>query len=208
MGNQVATGSRIADQYLAEYEVLERAEIEVGASAAETYCAIRNTDLHDPVVAVLFSLPGFPNRMARRLAGLTPEPTAGVVTFGRIAAARRVWVELADVPDRELVLGAMSRFWRRDRPARMVAPSDFAAFAEPGWAKVVLSFSVEPLSESRSLLRYEARAAGTDDAATRRFRRYWRVIRPGVAVAMRRALGHIRTEAEWHECLTGALADR
>ena len=79
---------------------------------------------------------------------------------------------------------------------------------EPGWARVVLAFSVEPLSENRCILRYEARAAGTDDAARSHLRRHWRVLRPGVVVALKHALGRIRAEAEWTETVTGALADR
>jgi hypothetical protein len=50
------------------------------------------------------------------------------------------------------------------------------------------------------VLRYEARTATTDEAARRHFRRYWRVIRPGVALVMRRALGLIREEAEMRAC--------
>ena len=208
MSERTATVSSGLDAYLPQYDVLERAETEVGASAVETWCAILKTDLRDPVIAALFALPGFPNRMARRLGGLAAETRPGVVSFERIVAANRGWTVLAKEPGHELILGSISRFWRKGSSTRTVDPAAFAGFDEPGWAKVVLSFSVEPLGESRCVLRWEARAGGTDDAARSRFRRYWRVIRPGLTLTMKRALLRIRTEAEWHECLTGALADR
>lgn len=208
MREQTALAETLLERLVPEYDILEAGEIEVNAAAAETYAAIRKTDLRDPVIATLFAVPGPANRMARRLAGLAESPRPGEVTFGRIAAAKRGWTALGEEVGRELVLGTVSRFWAKERPTREVPPGEFASFSEPGWAKVALSFSVEPVSESRSMLRYEARAVSTDAVARRRFRRYWRVIRPGVVVALRRSLGRIRTEAQWDECLTGALADR
>ena len=106
------------------------------------------------------------------------------------------------------MLGTVSRFWRKDRPTRDVEAEAFRGFREPGWVKVALSFSVEPVQEDRTILRYEARVAATDDGARRRFRRHWRVIRPGVIMALRRSAGRIRTEAEWSGTLAGALSDR
>ena len=90
-------------------------------------------------------------------------------------------------------------------PSAAVAPDLFVGFAEPGYAKLALSFRVLPIAGGGSLLRYEARTATTDDVARRRLRRYWRLIHPGVALVMRRALERIRAEAERREAaLAGA----
>lgn len=208
MGEGTAVDTGILDAFLPEHDIEEQGEIDVAAPAAYTYCAITDADLRDPIMGLLFTFPAYPKRLARRLAGLTAEPRPGPVSFGRITAARRGWTRLAEEPGKALVLGLVSRFWRADRPTRPVEPAEFRRFSEPGWAKVALAFTVEPLSDNRSRLRYEARAAGTDDVARAHLRRHWRVIRPGVVTALARALGRIRTEAEWNECLGGALADR
>lgn len=121
---------------------------------------------------------------------------AGVVTFGEMLDSGPGFTTLAEQPGREFVVGAIGRFWRKDYGGRAFEPDDFVSFDEAGYAKLAVGFSVTPIDEHRCRLRYEARTATTDAVARRRFRSYWRVIRPGVAMIMRRALALIRKEAE------------
>ena len=58
------------------------------------------------------------------------------------------------------------------------------------------SFDVTQVCETT--IRALPRTATTDTVATRRFRRYWRLIRLGVALVMRHALHRIKTQAERH----------
>ena len=53
----------------------------------------------------------------------------------------------------------------------------FAAFAEPGFVKVAWAIRVSPL-DGGTHLELELRVSATDDAAWRRFRRYFRLIGP------------------------------
>jgi hypothetical protein len=87
------------------------------------------------------------------------------------------FLELGVRPGREIVLGAIGHFWSPlgNRP---VAVADFAGFDEPGYAKAAMNFVVEP-ADGGSRITTETRIVGTDAAATRRFRLYWLVIRPG-----------------------------
>ena len=55
---------------------------------------------------------------------------------------------------------------------------------------------MQPPTYGATQLRYQARAATTDRTAQASFRRYWRLIRPGVAIVMHRALRRIKAEAE------------
>ena len=71
-----------------------------------------------------------------------------------------------------------------------------ADFAEPGWAKIACSVSVHPHGEGRSLLTYECRTTGTDAAAARGFKRYWRIVAPGVRLVFWRSAVAIRRRAE------------
>jgi hypothetical protein len=187
---------RLIDRHLPRYIVTEVHDIEVNADAASTYEAIRRADLRDPLVTTLFAIRELPDRLARRLRGESPPPPPPSVTFGDLATPAMGWVLLEEDPGHELVLGSVGRFWRHDYGWRPVTAAEFARFEEPGFAKIAISLRVHPIAGDRSLLRYEARTATTDAEAHRRFRRYWRVIRPGVALVMWRALVRIREEAE------------
>lgn len=100
------------------------------------------------------------------------------------------FVELGRRPSKELVLGAVGRFWSPlgNRP---VPTDDFSAFAEPGYAKAAMNFTVAPEGEG-SRVSTETRILGTDAEATRKFRRYWLLIRLGSGAIRRSWLKAIR----------------
>jgi hypothetical protein len=186
----------LIDQCLPRFDATEVHEVEVSAPPDVTYAAIRTADLRDPLISALFAVRELPNRIARKLHG---EPVPAVpksFTFADVATAKMGWVLLGEEPSVEFVVGSVGRFWKRDYGWKPVAAQAFAGFEEPGYAKIALSFSVRPAGFGRSALRYEARTGTTDELARARFRRYWRVIRPGVAIVMRRALRRIAAQAE------------
>ena len=185
----------LIDRYLPRFDITYVSETSIDAAPDDTFAAVRETDLRDPVVNVLFALRELPLKIARRLRGEPPPPVPSKVTFGDLTQHGLGWVSLAEQAGVELVLGSVGRFWRRDYGGRPVKADEFTGFHEPGYAKLALSLAVRP-SGTRSIVRYEARAATTDEAARRRFRRYWRIISPGVALVMGRALRRIKIEAE------------
>lgn len=187
----------LIDRYLPTFDETHIIELSVAAPPDAAYAAILETDLRDPMIDLLFSLRELPLRLSRRIRGEPPPPprTKKRVTFGDMAQAGPVWVKLGEVPDEELVIGSVGKFWRKDYGGRPVTPEEFVTFGEPGYAKLALGFFVRPAGTG-AILRYEARTATTDEQARRTFRRYWRVIAPGVAIVMRRALRRIKCEAE------------
>jgi hypothetical protein len=185
----------LIDRCLRCFDVTQVCETTIRALPSEVYEAMLGTDLRDPLIDALFALRELPQRISRRLHGQQPVAETSRVTFGDIATGP-IWVRLAEEPGVELVVGSIGRFWRKDYGWRPIAADQFAAFQEPGYAKVVLSLAVLPSVAGLTLLRYEARTATTDAVAARLFRRYWRLIRPGVALVMRRALHRIKTQAE------------
>jgi hypothetical protein len=195
----------LIDHYLPRFEATVVQDVLVDAPPAVTYGAIREPNLSDPLIDALFIIRELRTRLARRLRGeARPQPPTAV-SFNDIGAAGMGFVLLAEKPGEEFVVGSVGRFWQRDYGWHPVAPDQFVGFREPGYAKLALSFRVERTPEGGSLLRYEARITTTDDVARTRFRRYWRVIRPGVAIIMRRALTCIRAEAERRQmALVGA----
>jgi hypothetical protein len=104
------------------------------------------------------------------------------------------FVVLAERPD-ELVLGAVGRFWKLEGEVRRVSRDEFMTFDEPGFAKAVVNFHVQAVSGG-TVLTTETRIRGTDEAARRTFRRYWRIVMPGSALIRRAWLRAIRKRAE------------
>jgi hypothetical protein len=84
------------------------------------------------------------------------------------------WILLGERP-REIALGLVGRFWRPVIEYRTLSAADFPGFEEPGWAKTVYALSVVDLGAGPIQLRGTMRTATTDEAARRRFRRYWTV---------------------------------
>ncbi len=87
------------------------------------------------------------------------------------------FVQLADRPGEEVVVGAIGRFWS-PTGNKTVATPDFSAFSEAGYAKAAMNFRVTPDGDG-SRITTETRIVGTDAEASRKFRRYWFVIRLG-----------------------------
>ncbi len=185
----------LIDRYLPRCDVSLEFETTVEAPADEVYRAIRETDLRDPIISALFALRELPQRLARRLHG-QPPPAPPRVTFGTMIQDGPGWTLLAEQPDQELVVGSVGRVGERDYGGRAVSAGEFVGFNEPGYAKLVIGFSVRPGPTGETVLRYEARTLTTDDTARRKFRRYWRLIRPGVSLVMRAALHRIKLTAE------------
>ncbi len=104
------------------------------------------------------------------------------------------FVLLAERQGEEIVVGAIGRFWS-PTGNRPIATPDFSAFADPGYAKAAMNFRVTPDGEG-SRITTETRIVGTDVEATRRFRRYWVVIRLGSGAIRRSWLKAIRRRLE------------
>ena len=100
------------------------------------------------------------------------------------------FVKLGERPGEEVVVGAIGRFWSPTGNKPIPTP-DFTAFAEPGYAKAAMNFTVTP-ERGGSLVATETRIVGTDAEATRKFRRYWFAIRLGSGAIRRSWLRAIR----------------
>ena len=100
------------------------------------------------------------------------------------------FVTLGERPDEELVVGAIGRFWS-PRGNRPLGTPDFATFSEPGYAKAAMNFRVRAEGNGSRVVT-ETRVIGTDAEATRKFRRYWLLIRPGSGAIRRSWLRAIR----------------
>lgn len=195
MASANTSAELLVDRFLPEFDVTTIHHTVVDAIPAETYEAIKRTDLsRDPVSMFLGKVRDLPNIVERKLKGGDEPPTTGPLTFESFE--HMGWVRLAEEPGVELCVGLVGRFWHRDYGFEQITPEEFVPFDRPGFAKVAVSLSVRPYGATRTLLSYEARTATTDEAARVRFRRYWMVVGPGASILMRGALKLIKAEAE------------
>lgn len=179
----------LLDGVMPAYEIVERHHIRVGAPAAITLAAARDVALQaSPIVRTLVT--------AREiLLGAAPDTRqhprgllAEVLSLG--------WGVLAEVPDREVVVGAVTKPWEPNVVFRALPQDRFAAFDEPGYVKIAWTIRADPIDDGTSVFRTETRAVATDAAARRRFRRYWALLSPGIVIIRWALLGPVKREAE------------
>lgn len=106
------------------------------------------------------------------------------------------WGVLAEMPGRQVVLGAVTRPWEPDVTFRAVPPAAFAGFTEPGYVKIAWTLRANPVDAGQSLFRTETRAVATDTSARSKFRRYWSFVSPGIILIRWLMLWPVKQDAE------------
>jgi hypothetical protein len=111
------------------------------------------------------------------------------------------WGMLAELPGREIVMGAVTRPWEANPQFRALAPDEFAAFQEPGYVKIIWTLRADPIRRGESVFRTETRAIATDPEARKKFRCYWSFLSPGIIAIRGVMLAAVKAEAErrWRE---------
>ncbi|HET9993713.1 MAG TPA: hypothetical protein VFQ65_34485 [Kofleriaceae bacterium] len=105
------------------------------------------------------------------------------------------WGVLADTPH-EIVMGGVTRPWEANPVFRAIAPTEFAAFAEPGYVKIAWTLRADDADDGGSTFRTETRAIASDADARRRFRWYWSFLSPGIILIRAATLRPVATAAE------------
>ena len=168
------------DEFLSDAHVESHHERTIDASAAQVFETIEGLDFRDSwIVRTLLRLRGLPDR-AFRLRDLTQ------VGF----------LELARDEKRELVLGLVAQPWRFSGNLQTLAPEEFVAFEEPGFAKVAWNFELIPSAADRTRLSTRTRVFCTDAQSRRRFRAYWALIGPFSGLIRRMMLRLVAQRAE------------
>jgi len=179
----------LIDCYLPAYEVAETHETRVAAPAALTYAVA--TGMGMEASAIVRTIIHARERLLR-VRGGSPWPPGGIVAQMRAWG----WGVLAEVPERELVLGTVTQPWQSNVQFRALSPDEFTAFDSAGFVKIVSTISVEPLGPDSSMARTQTRVATTDPTARARFRRYWAAFSPGILLIRRALLRRVKREAE------------
>jgi hypothetical protein len=179
----------LLDAFIPAYEIAERHQISVAAPAAIAFGAACEVDFQrsGPIRAI------FKGRelVMGSAADSSDRPR------GLLALARSIgWGVLAEIPGREVVVGAVTQPWKADVFFRSVPAAAFASFNEPDHVKIVWTLRADPAGDGASIVRTETRVSTTDADARRKFRRYWSLASPGIVLIRRLALSLVKTDAE------------
>jgi hypothetical protein len=179
----------LLDEFMPLYDVVERHQISIAAPAAVALAAAREVNVFDSCL-----VRGVFRGREIALGSHPPDelPTAGLMSTALLIG----WGILADVPDQEVIFGAVTKPWEPDPVFRDLLPRDFAPFAEPDYVKIAWTLRADPAGDGRSIFRTETRALATDVEARTKFRRYWALVSPGVALIRRVMLTPVKVEAE------------
>ena len=175
------------DELLPSYDVAARYDILVQASPADTAAALGQSDFSQA-------------RLTRLLLGLRtlgrrrPDEKSGT------QVERLRWagfIELANVPKKEIVFGVVGRFWRPDGGVLTgLSAEEMIAFRTEGYAKAVWNFAGIAESERMTRFTTETRIQAFGRSARWKFRAYWVVVAPFSGIIRKEMLALVKRNAE------------
>ncbi|MFO0547254.1 MAG: hypothetical protein U0271_02640 [Polyangiaceae bacterium] len=160
------------DDFIPEPQLVEVDYVDVLASPQAAYEAARQFDVGQSRWAHAF----FALRALSSSLG-PPEVVPERLAVSELATAGSGFVVLEDLPSAGFVVGAIGKLWKPQIEFAEASREGFAAFAEPGFAKVAWAVRFEPRG-SACRIAFELRVTATDERAWRTTRRYLRIIGP------------------------------
>lgn len=187
----------LLDEFMPRYDVAERHHVRIDASSDRVLEASRAVDLQAlPIARALIRareiVLGAPRAELAHRRGLMAE----VESLG--------WRVLAEVPGREVVVGAITQPWLARVVFRGLAPEQFKAFRDPGFVKIAWTLRADPTGDGGSVFRTETRVVATDATARRKFRWYWARFSPGILLIRLALLARLRKAAQCRRQPIGA----
>ena len=184
--------TRLLDEALPQWDFNEVHSTWLPAPPAQAYDAVRHVTVGEIRLLVpLMAIRLLPALLLRRT---LPSARSGRVLDAMVASGFTLLGERE--PD-EVAVAAVGRFWMPTAGDSIRATDGldaFVAFDEPGFAKAASDFRI--IAEGAgSRVTTETRIVGTDAAATKDFRRYWRLISGGSGLIRVSWLNAVRRRA-------------
>lgn len=172
--------------------------IVVAAPIAVAYQALLDTEFNrHPLVALLLGVRLIPALL------FAPRETWRKLHDPRLRSNGRLktlagsdFALLEEAPPYELVIGITGRFWTPSGGLIASRPETFRAPVPPGLARAAWNFHLEAIDANHTRLGTETRVRCGDEATSRHFRRYWRLIAPGSGAIRWAILRRVRQVAE------------
>jgi hypothetical protein len=179
----------LLDLFMPNYDVVDRHSLHIGAPADVVLTAATQTDMETcALTRAIFK--------GRELI-LGSSPDNGNRPRGLLAEVQSLgWRVLAELPGREIVVGAVTKPWEANPVFVGLAPDEFMKFQKPGYVKIAWTLRADAVGNSESVFRTETRAVATDPDARRKFRRYWAFLSPGIIAIRRIMLPAVKSQAE------------
>jgi hypothetical protein len=170
----------LIDEFLPQYDVAKRYQIDIQASAEAVYPFARQLDFsNSPLIRTLFRIRGLPQQSLH---------IEGLLKNG--------FIFLDEKENKEMLLGLAGRFWVLSGDIQRLTPDGFRQFHHPGYAKAVWNFFLYQHSENITRLITETRVYCPDERSRKKFLRYWRLIGPFSGLIRREILKTIKNKAE------------
>ena len=165
---------RAIQQQLPNARHIEQMRIFVQASPSESWKIARHFDLSSiHWIRFLFYLRTITEKLNRS----KQDQIDNRLGVDQIVQNGQGFMLLQEEDGKEVVIGAIGKFWRLRIPFANISPSQFQKYHEPGWGKIAWSISVEPFL-SGSTISIELRTDATDEESWIKFKRYYRLIGP------------------------------
>ena len=192
------------DDVLPTCDISIKHSIEVRASAAKTYQAVKELRFREisPFVSLLFVIRALPERLFRRDFPYFTDKNSPKPFIEHLISAG--FSELAESRGQEYVFGFImpkdvGRFWKNHAATVYQTPSagEFLDYNHPEYIKAAMGFLVsETDTEGIVRLSTESRIKALSLEAMKKFIWYWRVIYPGSALIRGFWLRAIKRRAE------------
>lgn len=166
------------NEAMPDYDVREYHQTVINASREEVYRTMKSMDFRASAIvrALLWIRSG-----GRKTKAVTLE------TFWQ-----RGFLLLSDVPNNEVLLGLVGRFWTPTGGLQDIPPSQFVSFKDPSYAKCAFNFLIHD-HPSGALLTTETRVKCFRNPERIFFRCYWTVIRPFSGLIRKEMLRQIKS---------------
>lgn len=195
----------LLDTLIPKPRLLEIDHVDVAAPVALAWLSVRHGDLgRSRIARALFAIRTLPSRL--RGDGASGEHVT--LRIDDIVSPDRPGFRLlGEDPGHEVAVGAIGPVWEPDIPFVDVRdPAAYAAFDQPGNAKVAWAIRVEPRGTLGSRIVVEVRVDATDEESWSRFRRYFALIGIGSRFIRKLLLSDLARELGPLEAAEQALA--
>ena len=188
---------RLIDAVLREYEFREAASVTIRATPERIFDALHQISLADmPLADALIRIGDLPGHLMGQINETDTPKSAPILE--QIALTGNI--VLAELPDQELVIGAIGVFhdMRDQQPLMGLTPDAFAAFSDGRYQKLAMSWQIaggDKMNGYRLVMEHRTHALSED--SRRKFAAYWwLMIKWRSAVMSRILLGVVKRRAE------------
>ena len=166
---------RAIQSYMPHPRHTEVIRIFVQAKPAIAWRAARHIDVSNiGWVRFLFDLRTFGDHLKKKGSKAKLDRRLGI---DQITSNDSGFKILHEEKKKEIVVGAIGKFWNLQIPFLKVDPDNFKEFNKPGWGKVAWSITVEPFLRGSTIC-LELRTTATDEESWKKLNRYYHLIGP------------------------------